>query len=692
MSQTDQSNAKQLKDSFSKPMHYTVRLDTSNNVIINNIKRSNDITNDLASNETNCGVACNYPSDQNSKSIVNSKSHNEVKKLSFVRDDDEDENDEVVVVHSKDTEEVELLQHKKNNLNNKTMSHSGDKMINGSGNNNNNNTTRKDSSTRLLAKEWKTGGRNDERVIGSPNSLSCDDDRFSESLDYDEDSVKGSPLHARQSRPPSTTSKKPIFNNSSVNVEQSNSLSKEEHTEVVEIDSEVKNTNGGSSSTVQEDHAPSDDTRDKQGPSVQARIKSFLYTDSESRTEDINTNRDKRENQGDVRQREDSDSSGKPRKSYHNLLRYFFKDACYFQIKSINHENVQISKNMNVWATSYQNEIRLNAAFKENRTVILIFSVQQSSAFQGFARMVSEARPSSRIIPWILPERLSNKSLGGTIHLEWLCTEELSFQDTMNLVNPYNDNKPVKVARDGQQLEPKVGKRLCKLFPRSNIDRLMAAFETLKRQAGDRKKNSKRYDSIYPPSGPIDRRSVITEERNHSVNLMHGPIIEARQYPVDMDVLSRIGFSASTYNVEAYMSELGPTLHHVHEPIIDHQTGHNINHESNNFRIRPRRRTTYDHHFTYANNHHLYPGTHLTPFRAAYDVSHQMHRPHMIDNPILSRYPAPINHMIVTDNPRHNHQTSFTHPYCRPLNHDRPSLNTGGEQGYRQNPYQRFRR
>lgn len=175
-------------------------------------------------------------------------------------------------------------------------------------------------------------------------------------------------------------------------------------------------------------------------------------------------------------------------KSYNSLMRYFFKDAVYFQMKSINHENVALSKLHGVWSTPVRNELRLHTAFRQHRNVILIFSVQQSGGFQGFARMVSEAGPSSRPIPWVLPARLGQRSLGGVLKVEWLCTKELPFHETQDLYNSFNDNKPVKVARDGQQIESDVGKKLCKLFPQDSRRRLLDSVSTLKMQISHRKK------------------------------------------------------------------------------------------------------------------------------------------------------------------------------------------------------------
>lgn len=35
----------------------------------------------------------------------------------------------------------------------------------------------------------------------------------------------------------------------------------------------------------------------------------------------------------------------------------------------------------------------------------------------------------------------------------------------MHLYNPWNDGKPVKIGRDGQEIEPRVAEELCRLFP-----------------------------------------------------------------------------------------------------------------------------------------------------------------------------------------------------------------------------------
>ncbi|KAI0147886.1 hypothetical protein F4776DRAFT_673231 [Hypoxylon sp. NC0597] len=59
-----------------------------------------------------------------------------------------------------------------------------------------------------------------------------------------------------------------------------------------------------------------------------------------------------------------------------------------------------------------------------------------------------------------------NKAWGKPFKLEWLSTMRLPFYRTRGLRNPWNSNREVKIARDGTELEPSVGRRLIGLFNR----------------------------------------------------------------------------------------------------------------------------------------------------------------------------------------------------------------------------------
>lgn len=55
---------------------------------------------------------------------------------------------------------------------------------------------------------------------------------------------------------------------------------------------------------------------------------------------------------------------------------------------------------------------------------------------------------------------------GKPFKVEWQSTNRLPFYRTRGLRNPWNANREVKIARDGTELEPSVGKRLVQMFHR----------------------------------------------------------------------------------------------------------------------------------------------------------------------------------------------------------------------------------
>jgi len=156
---------------------------------------------------------------------------------------------------------------------------------------------------------------------------------------------------------------------------------------------------------------------------------------------------------------------GKSRKyDYATKLNYLFRDARFFLMKSNNAENISLAKNKGVWSTPPQNEAKLNQAFRQCRNVLLVFSVKESGKFCGFARLSIESRRDTSPVQWILPPGLSSRALGGVFRIDWISKKDLSFTRVMHLYNPWNEGKPVKIGRDGQEVENHVGEELCRLF------------------------------------------------------------------------------------------------------------------------------------------------------------------------------------------------------------------------------------
>lgn len=200
----------------------------------------------------------------------------------------------------------------------------------------------------------------------------------------------------------------------------------------------------------------------------------------------------------------------------------------FFILKSLTVEDLELSVRTGIWATQSHNEESLNNAFKTADNVYLVFSANKSGEYFGYARMTSQinedpaaaiefapksAAASDLDLPKAIPteptehapkgriiddsargtifweaERdesdnlsdtesiSSDKSAGGEeeaaktwgkpFKLEWLSTTQLPFYRTRGLRNPWNSNREVKIARDGTEIEPSVGRRLIGLFNR----------------------------------------------------------------------------------------------------------------------------------------------------------------------------------------------------------------------------------
>ncbi|KAF1818723.1 uncharacterized protein K489DRAFT_327218 [Dissoconium aciculare CBS 342.82] len=237
----------------------------------------------------------------------------------------------------------------------------------------------------------------------------------------------------------------------------------------------------------------------------------------------------------------------------------------YFIVKSLTLQDLQVSLKNGLWETQPHNRIILDEAFDSADNVYLVFSVNKSGEYFGYARMVSrsfeqdeaatnsstetgarvepevdhnagliivptaatETAPSGHIVEDIvrgtifweadyeepatssdsLRQSVSSESSAATTHsgeksptdsangiptiissssnsnsnnnnnkafdekspsrrfqVEWRSFQCVPFRRTKGMRNSWNDNKEVKVARDGTELETEVGKQLVALF------------------------------------------------------------------------------------------------------------------------------------------------------------------------------------------------------------------------------------
>jgi hypothetical protein len=197
----------------------------------------------------------------------------------------------------------------------------------------------------------------------------------------------------------------------------------------------------------------------------------------------------------------------------------------YFIVKSLTAQDLEASIRNKVWATQSHNEENLSRAYDLADNVYLIFSANKSGEYFGYARMTSpisgepvnlfhmsneqnteqvateptgapqsiftpatSTAPRGRIIDdsargtifWEadygeeedeVPESEravagDGQNWGRQFSVEWVSTTRLPFYRTRGLRNPWNANREVKIARDGTELEPSVGRRLVQMFHR----------------------------------------------------------------------------------------------------------------------------------------------------------------------------------------------------------------------------------
>ncbi|PNF38747.1 putative ATP-dependent RNA helicase YTHDC2, partial [Cryptotermes secundus] len=115
----------------------------------------------------------------------------------------------------------------------------------------------------------------------------------------------------------------------------------------------------------------------------------------------------------------------------------------YFIIKAGNFKTIEASLSRGVWAFTPNTERKMIRVFKEGKRVVLVFSVQGSGHFQGYAHLSAD-KPDSTTGTADQCFELSGPNLSPPLPIEWIKRANIPFQATRHLLNPYNENKRVQ--------------------------------------------------------------------------------------------------------------------------------------------------------------------------------------------------------------------------------------------------------
>ncbi|KAJ6464666.1 YT521-B-like domain-containing protein [Mycena vitilis] len=120
-----------------------------------------------------------------------------------------------------------------------------------------------------------------------------------------------------------------------------------------------------------------------------------------------------------------SNSSGSHASTNSSLLRTHFPQR-FFILKSLTREDLDLSVQTGVWATQKHNEGILDRAFRTSKDVFLVFSVNKSGEFYGYARFVASLPFLSFNLtkllvgwqaPWATAMEAASRGRGATVAL-----------------------------------------------------------------------------------------------------------------------------------------------------------------------------------------------------------------------------------------------------------------------------------
>ncbi|XP_074041898.1 3'-5' RNA helicase YTHDC2 isoform X2 [Leptinotarsa decemlineata] len=125
------------------------------------------------------------------------------------------------------------------------------------------------------------------------------------------------------------------------------------------------------------------------------------------------------------------------------------RDKIFILVRPKEKENVHIAQNTSKWIFSPQTEKKVLNFSRERNSVYLLFTANQTKAFQGMAKFL----------------HMMNEQYGKpTAVIEWIFKTDLPHINVKHLLNPYNWNKPIYDGLDGQLVQRSVAEEFFRIY------------------------------------------------------------------------------------------------------------------------------------------------------------------------------------------------------------------------------------
>jgi len=131
------------------------------------------------------------------------------------------------------------------------------------------------------------------------------------------------------------------------------------------------------------------------------------------------------------------------------------KNARFFVVKSYSEDDIHRSIKYKIWCSTDHGNKRLDCAFREiedRGPVYLFFSVNGSGHFCGMAQMLSGVDYQATTSVWAMDK------FKGQFQVRWIYVKDVPNSQLRHIRLENNQNKPVTISRDTQEVMPEKGK------------------------------------------------------------------------------------------------------------------------------------------------------------------------------------------------------------------------------------------